>query len=59
MIETYATGAAYLIACWYPRKSMALRNTIFYYTAVGAGGLSTIMGWGLGQMHGLKGYSGW
>lgn len=52
-------GAAFLISCWYPRKSMAVRNTIFYFGATGIGGLSSILAWGISQMHGTAGKSGW
>jgi len=52
-------GAAFLISCWYPRKSMAVRNTLFYFGASGVGGLSSILAWGISQMHGTAGKSGW
>lgn len=31
-------GAAYLIACWYPRKQMARRSAAFYITSIAVGG---------------------
>lgn len=52
-------GAAFLIACWYPRKSMATRNTAFYFTSTAIGGLSSILAWGISQMNGTAGYAGW
>jgi MFS family permease len=52
-------GAAFLISCWYPRKSMGVRNTAFYFSATGIGGLSSILAWVISQMHGKSGKSGW
>ncbi|EKD01752.1 hypothetical protein A1Q2_03989 [Trichosporon asahii var. asahii CBS 8904] len=52
-------GAAFLIACWYPRKSMALRNTAFYFTSTAIGGMSSILAWGISQMNGTANMAGW
>ncbi|GMK53576.1 hypothetical protein CspeluHIS016_0101620 [Cutaneotrichosporon spelunceum] len=57
--STLFPGAAYLIACWYPRKQMATRNTAFYFGSTAIGGLSSILAWGISQMHGTAGKSGW
>ncbi|BEI83108.1 hypothetical protein CcaverHIS002_0309760 [Cutaneotrichosporon cavernicola] len=57
--STLFPGAAYLIACWYPRKQMATRNTAFYFSSTAVGGLSSILAWGISQMHGTAGKSGW
>ncbi|TXT13900.1 uncharacterized protein COLE_00093 [Cutaneotrichosporon oleaginosum] len=57
--STLFPGAAYLIACWYPRKQMATRNTAFYFGSTAVGGLSSILAWGISQMHGTAGKSGW
>ncbi len=52
-------GAAYLIACWYPRKQMARRSAAFYITSIAVGGLGNLLGYGISMMHGLQNYSGW
>lgn len=52
-------GAAFLIACWYPRKSMATRNTAFYFTSTAIGGMSSILAWGISQMNGTANMAGW
>lgn len=57
--STLFPGAAYLIACWYPRKSMAVRNTAFYFGSTAIGGLSSILAWGISQMDGTAGKHGW
>lgn len=51
-------GAAYLIACWYPRKQMARRSAAFYITSIAVGGLGNLLGYGISKMHGMRGYSG-
>ncbi|BEI81739.1 hypothetical protein CcaverHIS002_0208990 [Cutaneotrichosporon cavernicola] len=52
-------GAAYLIACWYPRKQMARRSAVFYITAIAIGGLGNLLGYAISLMHGIAGLSGW
>ncbi|BEI85736.1 hypothetical protein CcaverHIS002_0600230 [Cutaneotrichosporon cavernicola] len=52
-------GATYLIACWYPRKQMASRNAWFYITSIMIAGLSSALAYGLSQMNGIAGRSGW
>lgn len=52
-------GAAYLIACWYPRKSMASRNSFFFCTSAVLAGLAGIMTWGISHMDGDGGLAGW
>lgn len=52
-------GAAYLISCWYPRKQMATRNTIFYVTAAAVGSLFAPLAYAITLMHGMRGLSGW
>ncbi|BEJ12440.1 hypothetical protein CspHIS471_0209000 [Cutaneotrichosporon sp. HIS471] len=52
-------GAAYLIACWYPRKQMARRSAVFYITAIAIGGLGNLLGYAISLMHGIRGLSGW
>lgn len=52
-------GATYLIACWYPRKQMASRNSWFYITSIVISGLSSALAYGLSQMDGIGGRNGW
>lgn len=52
-------GAAYLISCWYPRRSMATRNSVFYITSSIAGAMSAPLGYCFTLMHGMRGLSGW
>lgn len=56
---TLFPGAAYLIACWYPRKQMALRNAVFYVMSIVVSGLSAILAWGISQLNGRTGRAGW
>ena len=56
---TLFPGAAFLIGCWYPRKQMATRNSFFYTTSIVVSGLSSILGWGISQMDGMRGLGGW
>lgn len=37
-------GCAFLLSCWYPRRSMASRNVIFYVTSVVFGNFSSVSG---------------
>lgn len=52
-------GAAFLIACWYPRKQMATRNAFFYIGSKIISGLGNIMSWGMSQLHMRQGIEGW
>lgn len=52
-------GAAYLISCWYPRRSMATRNTAFYLASSVIGACSAPLGYSFTLMHGISGLSGW
>lgn len=52
-------GAAFLIACWYPRRNMATRNAFFYITSKIISGLGNIMSWGMSQLHMRSGIEGW
>lgn len=56
---TLFPGASFLIACWYPRRSMATRTVIFYLISVVVGNFSSILGYGISMMHGVRGLSGW
>ncbi|BEJ17664.1 hypothetical protein CspHIS471_0610650 [Cutaneotrichosporon sp. HIS471] len=52
-------GAAFLISCWYPRHQMATRNSFFYCLSIVLSGLSSIMAWGISQLHTKRGLHGW
>lgn len=52
-------GATYLIACWYPRKQMATRNSYFYITSIVISGLSSALAYGLSQLDGRQNKNGW
>lgn len=52
-------GAAFLISCWYPRHQMATRNSFFYCLSIVFSGLSSIMAWGISQLHTRAGLHGW
>jgi MFS family permease len=52
-------GAAYLLACWYPRKSMASRNTIFYMLSAFSSSCTTPLTYCFTLLHRRGGLSGW
>ncbi|TXT07696.1 uncharacterized protein COLE_04620 [Cutaneotrichosporon oleaginosum] len=52
-------GCAYLLSCWYPRRSMAKRNVLFYTSSAVLGNFATIIGYGFSLMDGTRGLSGW
>jgi len=52
-------GASFLISCWYPRQSMAIRMVIFYKVAATVGSLSSLLGYAFSLMHTLQGLHGW
>ena len=53
-------GAAYLIACWYPRDQMATRNGFFYIVSTAVSGLSATLAYGIAtSLHGKNGHAGW
>jgi MFS family permease len=52
-------GAAFLISCWYPRHQMAMRNSFFYCLSIVLSGLSSIMAWGISQLHTRNNLHGW
>lgn len=52
-------GCAYLLSCWYPRRSMASRNVLFYTSSAVLGNFSTIIGYAFSLMDGTRGLSGW
>lgn len=56
---TLFPGAAYLIACWYPRKQMAVRNSAFYLISIVISGLSATLAYGCSMLHKKHGIQGW
>ncbi|KAL1411934.1 hypothetical protein Q8F55_002923 [Vanrija albida] len=52
-------GAAYLISTWYPRKQIATRLAFFYTSSMVFSGLGATLSFGISQMHGMHGKSGW
>ncbi|KAE9366459.1 phthalate transporter [Stipitochalara longipes BDJ] len=52
-------GCAYLLSCWYPRYQLQKRNAVFYLIGSMASALSGILAYGVMQMKGLGGLSGW
>lgn len=52
-------GAAYLISCWYPRKDMGLRNSVFYISSAVAGSFAKPLGFCFSLLHNRSGMSGW
>ncbi|TXT04324.1 hypothetical protein VHUM_04211 [Vanrija humicola] len=56
---TLFPGAAFLIACWYPRRSMAVRMSVFYIMSVTVSGFGAAMAYGISQLHGRNGHAGW
>ncbi|GMK56062.1 hypothetical protein CspeluHIS016_0211180 [Cutaneotrichosporon spelunceum] len=52
-------GAAYLISCWYPRKDIGVRTSIFYISAAVAGSFAKPLGYCFSLLHGKRGLSGW
>lgn len=52
-------GASYLISCWYPRSAIATRTAIFYQVAYAIAGCSALISYGISQVHGTSGMSGW
>lgn len=52
-------GAAFLISCWYARREMAVRNTLFYIVAGIVGVFGSPIGYAMSLLHGRGGLSGW
>lgn len=49
----------YLMGMWYTRKEAQKRFTFFFSSTTLAGAFGGLLATGLGQMSGLRGYSGW
>ncbi|KAJ9603665.1 hypothetical protein H2200_011851 [Cladophialophora chaetospira] len=52
-------GCVYLLSTWYPRYDLQKRNATFYLIGSMASGWGGILAYGLMQMDGLSGLSGW
>lgn len=52
-------GCVYLLSTWYPRYELQQRNALFYLIGILASGFGGILAYGLMQMDGLAGKSGW
>ncbi|KAJ5504965.1 phthalate transporter [Penicillium fimorum] len=52
-------GSVYLLSTWYPRYELQKRNAVFFLIGSVASGFGGILAYGLSQMDGLAGISGW
>jgi len=52
-------GCVYLLSTWYPRYELQKRNAGFYLIGSMASGWGGILAYGLMQMNGISGLSGW
>ncbi|KAJ5394801.1 Major facilitator superfamily domain general substrate transporter [Penicillium crustosum] len=52
-------GSVYLLSTWYPRYGLQKRNSAFFLIGSVASGFGGILAYGLSQMDGLGGLSGW
>lgn len=60
MLEAgFYPGCVYLLSTWYPRFDLQKRNAGFYLIGSMASGWGGILAYGLMQMDGLQGLSGW
>ncbi|KAJ5630254.1 uncharacterized protein N7484_010354 [Penicillium longicatenatum] len=55
----YFPGCVYLLSCWYTRYDVQKRFSIFYLIGCVASALSGILAFGLMQLNGQHGLSGW
>jgi sugar phosphate permease len=55
----YFPGAVYLLSTWYTRYDMQKRYTVFYGVGCVAAAFCGILAYGLAQMKGIAGLSGW
>ncbi|TLS24616.1 hypothetical protein PpBr36_08881 [Pyricularia pennisetigena] len=56
----FSPGAMYLLACWYPRRELALRMSIFMTGLPVATAFAGLIGAGvLGRLEGARGIAGW
>lgn len=52
-------AATYLLTIWYRRYELQKRLAVFYTAASAAGAFSGLLAFGLQQMEGVGGLSGW
>ncbi|KAF4630025.1 hypothetical protein G7Y89_g8115 [Cudoniella acicularis] len=52
-------GCVYLLSTWYPRYDLQKRNATFYLIGSMASGFGGILAYGIMQMNGVGGHSGW
>ncbi|KAJ5379380.1 phthalate transporter [Penicillium cosmopolitanum] len=52
-------GCIFLLSTWYPRYELQKRNAVFYLIGSMASGLGGILAYGLMQMDGISGRTGW
>lgn len=52
-------GCSYVLTTWYSPDEVHSRMTIFYSGASAAGAFSGLLAYGIGQLDGTWGYSGW
>lgn len=52
-------GCVYLMSTWYVRYDMHKRYSFFYLIGSCASAFAGILAYGLMQMQGIRGYSGW
>lgn len=47
------------MSCWYTRGEAQKRFSFFFGSATLAGAFGGVLGYGIGKMNGIRGYSGW
>lgn len=52
-------GCVYLLSTWYPRFELQKRNAVFYLIGSMASAFAGILAYGLMQLNGHAGLSGW
>jgi MFS family permease len=52
-------GCVYLLSTWYPRFELQKRNAVFYLIGSMASAFAGILAYGLMQLNGRCGLSGW
>ncbi|PGG97669.1 hypothetical protein AJ79_09128 [Helicocarpus griseus UAMH5409] len=52
-------GCAFITTCWYTRFEVQYRVALFYTAASLSGAFSGLLAFAIGNMEGIRGYSGW
>ncbi|KAK2789192.1 hypothetical protein FQN52_006284 [Onygenales sp. PD_12] len=52
-------GCAFITTCWYTRFEVQYRVALFYTAASLSGAFSGLLAYAIGNMDGVRGYSGW